>query len=114
MSNKKNFPGELRRQTLRLMTGTAISVLALGSTAAMAQVPALPKSPVTINIVDVAGNLALTQDAIEAYQKAHPNLVSKFNFTKAPAPELPGKLKAMQAAGRSDIDMVLTLSLIHI
>ncbi|MGC1818440.1 MAG: extracellular solute-binding protein [Casimicrobiaceae bacterium] len=74
----------------------------------MAQVPALPKSPVTISIVDVAGNLALTQDAIEAYQKAHPNLVSKINFTKAPAPELPGKLKAMQAAGRSDIDMVLT------
>ncbi|MHB8495425.1 MAG: extracellular solute-binding protein [Casimicrobiaceae bacterium] len=90
------------------MTGAAISALALGSTAAMAQVPALPKGPVTINIVDVAGNLALTQDAIDAYQKSHPNLVSKFNFTKAPAPELPGKLKAMQAAGRSDIDMVLT------
>ncbi len=108
MSNNKKCPGELRRQTLRLMTGAAISALALGSTAAMAQVPALPKSPVTINIVDVAGNLALTQDAIDAYQKSHPNLVSKFNFTKAPAPELPGKLKAMQAAGRSDIDMVLT------
>lgn len=108
MSNNKKCPGELRRQTLRLMTGAAISALALGSTAAMAQVPALPKGPVTINIVDVAGNLALTQDAIDAYQKSHPNLVSKFNFTKAPAPELPGKLKAMQAAGRSDIDMVLT------
>ena len=34
--------------------------------------------------------------------------VAKFNFTKAPAPELPGKLKAMQGAGRSDIDLVLT------
>ncbi len=33
---------------------------------------------------------------------------SKVNFTKAPAPELPGKLKAMQGAGRSDIDLVLT------
>ena len=32
----------------------------------------------------------------------------KINFTKAPAPELPGKLKAMQGAGRSDIDLVLT------
>lgn len=64
-----------------------------------AQVPALPTSPVTINIVDVAGNLALTQDAIEAYQKTHPRLVAKINFTKAPAPELPGKLKAMQAGG---------------
>src|SRR5438105_3495747 len=65
-------------------------------------------APVTINIVDVAGNLALTQDAIEGYQKKHPELISKINFTKAPAPELPGKLKAMQGAGRSDIDMVLT------
>src|SRR3984893_18009892 len=65
-------------------------------------------APVTINIVDVAGNLALTQDAIEGYQKKHPDLISKINFTKAPAPELPGKLKAMQGAGRSDIDMVLT------
>ncbi|MGE5089975.1 MAG: ABC transporter substrate-binding protein [Candidatus Levyibacteriota bacterium] len=90
------------------MSGAAVSALVLGSASTLAQVPALPKGPVTINIVDVAGNLALTQDAIEAFQKAHPNLVSKFNFTKAPAPELPGKLKAMQAAGRSDIDMVLT------
>ena len=55
-----------------------------------------------------AGNLALTQDAFELYAKKHPNLVSKFNFTKAPAPEIPGKLKAMQGAGRSDIDLVLT------
>ncbi len=68
----------------------------------------MPTSAVTINIVDVAGNLALTQDAIELYGKKHPKLVSKFNFTKAPAPELPGKLKAMQGGGRSDIDMVLT------
>src|SRR5436309_6229351 len=75
---------------------------------ASAQVPALPKSPVTLNIVDVAGNLALTQDAIEQFRSKHPQLLSKISFTKAPAPELPGKLKAMQDAGRSDIDMVLT------
>jgi putative spermidine/putrescine transport system substrate-binding protein len=75
---------------------------------ALAQVPAMPSSPVQINIVDVAGNLALTQDAIELYAKKHANVVSKISLTKAPAPELPGKLKAMQAAGRSDIDMVLT------
>jgi len=33
--------------------------------------------------------------------------VSRFTFTKAPAPELPGKLKAMQAANRADIELVL-------
>jgi putative spermidine/putrescine transport system substrate-binding protein len=67
-----------------------------------------PKAPVTINVVDVAGNLALTQDAMQIFATQNPNLVAKINFTKAPAPELPGKLKAMQGAGRSDIDLVLT------
>src|SRR5262249_45195748 len=93
-----------------LRGGTLVAAVLLAAVVApvAAQAPAMPKSPVSINIVDVAGDLALTQDAIEAYQKKNPQLVSKFNFTKAPAPELPGKLKAMQGAGRSDIDMVLT------
>src|SRR5215212_56657 len=69
---------------------------------------ALPKSPVALNVIDVAGNLALTQKAIENYRKAKPNLVSRITFTKAPAPELAGKLKAQQDAGRVDIDLVLT------
>jgi putative spermidine/putrescine transport system substrate-binding protein len=67
-----------------------------------------PSEPVTLNIVDVAGNLALTQKAFENYRKAKPDWVSKIVFSKAPAPELPGKLKAQQDANRVDIDMVLT------
>src|SRR5947199_975872 len=100
----------LRRTVLRIAAATlgATALLTLGALPAVAQLPAMPKSPVTINIVDVAGDFALTQDAIEAYQRKHPQVVSKINFTKAPAPELPGKLKAMQGAGRSDIDLVLT------
>ena len=58
--------------------------------------------------MDVAGNLALTQRAIETYAAANPKLVSKVTFSKAPAPELPGKIKAQQGAGRLDIDGVLT------
>lgn len=76
--------------------------------AGAAEIPAFPKSPVTINVVDVGGQLALTQKAIEAYRKSHPKLVSRFTFTKAPAPELPGKIKAQQDAGRVDIDLVLS------
>jgi putative spermidine/putrescine transport system substrate-binding protein len=68
----------------------------------------LPTNPVTLNVIDVAGNLALTQKAIENYRKAKPNLVSRITFTKAPAPELAGKIKAQQDAGRVDIDLVLT------
>jgi putative spermidine/putrescine transport system substrate-binding protein len=94
--------------TRRTILGATAGAAALRITGASAQVPPLPKSPVTINIVDVAGNLALTQPAFQAYAKAKPNLVSKFNFTKAPAPELPGKIKAQQDANRVDIDLVLT------
>ncbi|AIO47049.1 ABC transporter substrate-binding protein [Burkholderia cenocepacia] len=65
-------------------------------------------APVSLNIVDVAGNLQLTQKAIEAFKEKNPTLVSNVTFTNAPAPQLPGKIKAMQAAGRSDIDLVLT------
>jgi len=63
---------------------------------------------ISINIVDVAGNLALTQKGFEAFKAKYPDLVSNITFTNAPAPQLPGKIKAMQAAGRSDIDLVLT------
>ncbi len=94
--------------TRRQVLGAGAGLLALGVTGARAQAPALQSSPVTLNIVDVAGNLALTQKAIQNYAKAKPNLVSKINFTKAPAPDLPGKLKAQQDAGSVDIDLVLT------
>lgn len=67
-----------------------------------------PSSPVALNIVDVAGNLALTQKAIENYRKAKPDWVSRITFGKAPSPELPGKIKAQQDANRVDIDLVLT------
>lgn len=67
-----------------------------------------PRSPLAITVVDVAGNLALTQKAFESYRQAKPEMVSRFTFSKAPAPELPAKLRAQQAANRVDIDLVLT------
>jgi putative spermidine/putrescine transport system substrate-binding protein len=100
------YPIITRRALLGGAAGAA-SVAALGGRA-FAQQPALPKSPVSLSIVDVAGNLALTQKAIENYRRAKPNLVSRITFTKAPAPELPSKIKAQQQANRVDIDLVLT------
>jgi len=97
----------ITRRTFVSGAASAAGFAALGGRA-LAQQPALPKSPVTLSIVDVAGNLALTQKAIENYRRAKPNLVSRITFTKAPAPELPSKLKAQQQANRVDIDLVLT------
>lgn len=93
-----------RRSVLAGMAGAAT----LGITGAHAEIPPLPTSPVALNFVDVAGNLALTQSAIELYRKENPKLVSRITFSKAPAPELPGKIKAQQDAKRVDIDGVLT------
>src|SRR5215210_3217677 len=94
--NRRTFVGGL--------TGLAAASTWLGS--AKAQI-AKPKAPLTINVIDAAGSLALTQPAFENYRKAKPDFVGRFVFTKAPAPELPGKLKAQQSANRVDIDLVL-------
>jgi putative spermidine/putrescine transport system substrate-binding protein len=92
--------------TRRAFAKSGASLFALGALNGRAF--AKPASPVALNIVDVAGNLALTQKAIEAYRAAKPDFVSKITFTQSPAPELPAKIKAQQNASRVDIDIVLT------
>ncbi|GAA0362359.1 extracellular solute-binding protein [Actinoallomurus spadix] len=72
------------------------------------KVPDTPKNPVTLNIIDVAGNLQLTQGMIDEFVKTHPKVIKKVTYTKATAPELPGKIKAQQSAGQVQIGMVLT------
>lgn len=95
--------------TRRSFVGGAAGIMAAGMFAPRVfAAVAKPASPVSITIADVAGNLALTQGMFEAYAAAKPDWVSSFAFTKAPAPELPAKLKAQQAAGKVDIDLVLT------
>jgi len=74
---------------------------------AFAQTAKLPSSPVSLNVIDAAGNLALTQPIFDNFKAKHPELVSAFTFNKAPSPELPGKIKAQQRANRIDIDMVI-------
>jgi putative spermidine/putrescine transport system substrate-binding protein len=88
------------------LTARLAGAMLIAAMAAAASVPArAQQAPVTINVIDVGGSLALLQDAIESYKVKNPNV--KFTFTKAPAPELPGKLRAMQGAGRTDVDLVL-------
>jgi putative spermidine/putrescine transport system substrate-binding protein len=71
-------------------------------------VPDKPGSAVTLNILDVAGNLQLTQGMIDEFVGKNKDQISKVTYSKATAPELVGKVKAQQNAGRVDIDLVLT------
>lgn len=95
--------------TRRTFVSTAASAAVVGMLPVRVWAQAKkPASPVAITIADVAGNLALTQGMFESYAAEKADWVSGFAFTKAPAPELPGKIKAQQAAGKVDIDLVLT------
>jgi putative spermidine/putrescine transport system substrate-binding protein len=93
--------------TRRALLGGMAGAAAFGA-GGRAHAATLPSSPITLNIIDVAGNLQLTRPAFQDFAKANPKLVSGITYTQATAPELPGKLRAQQAAGRVDIDLVLT------
>ncbi|NLG83930.1 MAG: extracellular solute-binding protein [Firmicutes bacterium] len=90
---------------IRILTCTLLSLMVVGFFAVSLGQQA---KPVKLSIIDVAGNLQLTQAAIEALKAAHPELVSDIEYMKATAPELPAKIKAQQMAGNVTTTMVLT------
>ena len=71
-------------------------------------VPDKPDKAVTLNILDVAGNLQLTQPMIDDFVARNKDQVERVTYSKATSPELAGKIKAQQNAGRVEIDLVLT------
>lgn len=60
----------------------------------LTSVPDKPSQPVELSILDVAGNLQLTEGMIDEFVRQNPDIVSGVDFTKATAPEMPGKLQA--------------------
>ena len=68
----------------------------------------IPSAPVTINVLDVAGNLQLTKGMIENFKAAHPDIINNVTYATASAPELAGKLQAQQQGGNVQINLVLT------
>jgi putative spermidine/putrescine transport system substrate-binding protein len=99
------------------ITIAALAVLMIGACgapdapddkAADGPVPAKPDKAVTLNILDVAGDLQLTQGMIDEFASKNKDQIDKVTYSKATAPELVGKVKAQQNAGRVDIDLVLT------
>jgi putative spermidine/putrescine transport system substrate-binding protein len=89
---------------LRLFAGAG-AVVAM---TAFAGQPLQAAEPIVLSIIDTGGDLASTQVIIENYKKANPDKVKEIRIQRAPAPELPAKIKAQQDAGRLDINLVLT------
>ncbi|MEP7019078.1 MAG: extracellular solute-binding protein [Pseudonocardiales bacterium] len=71
-------------------------------------VPDKPKHAVTLNILDIAGNLQLTKGMIQDFIKANPDVVKDVTYTTAPAPSMSGKIQAEQAGGNVQTNLVLT------
>jgi len=83
----------------------AATFFAAAAVAAQGQASA---EPITLSVIDTGGDLASTQVILENYKKAHPDKIKEIKIQRAPAPELPAKIKAQQDAGRLDINLVLT------
>lgn len=79
-----------------------------GSSAAPAGVPEKPSAPVTLNILDVAGNQKLTAGMIEAFVADHPDVISAVTWESGGAPDLVGTIKPQVDSGNLQIDLVLT------
>jgi putative spermidine/putrescine transport system substrate-binding protein len=79
-----------------------------GNASAAGGIPDKPSKPVVLNVLDVAGDLQLTQGMIDEFVSKNPDVISKVTYSKAPSPDLVGKIKAQQGAGRVDIGLVLT------
>jgi putative spermidine/putrescine transport system substrate-binding protein len=78
------------------------------ATSAAPTIASTPSKPVTLNILDVAGNLALTKPAIEAFKAKYPEVVSSVTYSTGTAPQLASKIEAQQQGGNVQTHLVLT------
>jgi putative spermidine/putrescine transport system substrate-binding protein len=111
--SRRNLLGGLAAGAAGLAAAPALAACGAPSTstpasAAPASLGQVPSKPVTLNILDVAGNLQLTKPAIMAFQQKYPNIVSGITTSTGTAPELAPKVEAQQQAGNVQIQLVLT------
>ena len=71
-------------------------------------VPDTPSEPVDLHIVDVAGNLKMTQPMIEQFAEENPDVIGEVTFESAGAPDLVGMVKPQVDSGNLQIDLVLS------
>lgn len=114
MQSKKVAGRAMSRREFLVGTGSAFALMGLG--ACGPQQGSSPGGgggpgagqPVDLTIIDVAGNLQLSEDIIETFAEENPDAVRQVNFTTATAPELPSKIQAQQRADQVTLALALT------
>ncbi|MDQ2623627.1 MAG: extracellular solute-binding protein [Actinomycetota bacterium] len=92
-------------------TETSTTTTSSGETttpAAEGEVPEKPSAPVTLNILDVAGNQKLTGPMVDAFVAANPDIISSVTWESAGSPDLVGTIKPQVDSGNLSIDLVTT------
>jgi putative spermidine/putrescine transport system substrate-binding protein len=65
--------------------------------------------PIVLQVIDAGGYSAQVKPMLAAYQKAHPDKVSKIVYpARIQAPQLPGKLKAEEDSGNIQDTLIIT------
>jgi putative spermidine/putrescine transport system substrate-binding protein len=98
----------MHQRQLRKWWLLALPVLLALAGLFLAVTPVHAQQPVTISVIDVAGDLSSVQVILDNYKKAFPNKVKEIKTQRAPEPELPAKIKAQQDAGRLDVNLIMT------
>ncbi len=96
--------------SLAVLTVFASVLVSSGITtrAQSSKIPPFPSKPVTLQIIDVAGQKQLTGAMIDNYVKANPDKVSSVEYITDTAPNLPGRIKAQIDGGKIDTALVLS------
>ncbi|WP_411733199.1 extracellular solute-binding protein [Paeniglutamicibacter sp.] len=72
------------------------------------EVPDKPSAPVSLHILDVAGNQKLTGQMVEDFAAANPDVISSVTWETGGAPDLVGTIKPQVDSGNLQVDLVLT------
>jgi putative spermidine/putrescine transport system substrate-binding protein len=78
------------------------------ASAAAGNVPVKPSAPVTLDILDVAGNQKLTGSMVTKFVKEHPDIISSVTWESAGAPDLVGTIKPQVDSKKLSVDLVMT------
>lgn len=72
------------------------------------EVPETPSAPVSLNILDVAGNQKLTGPMIDQFIEEYPDVISSVTWESAGAPDLVGTIQPQVDSGNLQVDLVMT------